>query len=77
MRSSCALRGMRACRWHNQLNPDDRKDPFTDWEDAVIIQVRARRSGCGSRAWAGAGSRRHMVVNCLDWLELIGASPAA
>ena len=26
-------------RWHNQLNPDVRKDPFNEWEDAVIIQV--------------------------------------
>jgi hypothetical protein len=26
-------------RWHNQLNPDVRKEPFSDWEDAVIVQV--------------------------------------
>ncbi|KXZ45686.1 hypothetical protein GPECTOR_51g671 [Gonium pectorale] len=24
-------------RWHNQLNPDVKKEPFSEWEDAVII----------------------------------------
>ncbi len=31
-----------ARRWHNQLNPDVRKEPFSEWEDAVIIQVTTR-----------------------------------
>mmetsp|Transcript_21180 Transcript_21180/g.53855 ORF Transcript_21180/g.53855 Transcript_21180/m.53855 type:complete len:432 (-) Transcript_21180:1442-2737(-) len=26
-------------RWHNQLNPDVKKEPFTEWEDAVIVQA--------------------------------------
>ena len=25
-------------RWCNQLNPDVKKEPFSDWEDAVIIR---------------------------------------
>lgn len=30
---------LRAYRWHNQLNPEVKKDPFSEWEDAVIVQV--------------------------------------
>ena len=26
-------------RWCNQLNPDVKKDPFSKWEDAVIIKA--------------------------------------
>lgn len=26
-------------RWHNQLNPEVKKEPFSDWEDAVIVQA--------------------------------------
>jgi hypothetical protein len=26
-------------RWCNQLNPDVKKDPFTEWEDATIVKV--------------------------------------
>ena len=26
-------------RWCNQLNPDVKKDPFSEWEDAVIINA--------------------------------------
>ena len=26
-------------RWCNQLNPDVKKDPFSQWEDAVIIKA--------------------------------------
>ena len=41
------------CRWHNQLNPVVRKDPFTELEDAVIVKVGvAPGSGCGG----GGGS---------------------
>lgn len=29
---------MPLCRWWNHLNPQVRKGPFTDWEDAVIIR---------------------------------------
>ena len=25
-------------RWCNQLNPDVKKDAFSDWEDAVIVK---------------------------------------
>jgi len=28
-------------RWCNQLNPDVKKEAFGEWEDAVIIKVRA------------------------------------
>jgi hypothetical protein len=35
-------------RWHNQLNPDVRKEPFSDWEDAVIVQV-----GCFTQCTVG------------------------
>lgn len=27
-------------RWCNQLDPDVKKEPFSDWEDAVIVQVQ-------------------------------------
>ena len=30
-------------RWHNQLNPDVNKTAFTEWEQAVIFQVRRGR----------------------------------
>lgn len=30
-------------RWHNQLNPDVKKDPFSEWEDAVIVMVSKNR----------------------------------
>ncbi|GLI70458.1 hypothetical protein VaNZ11_015321 [Volvox africanus] len=26
-------------RWHNQLNPDVKKEPFSEWEDGVIIMA--------------------------------------
>eukprot|EP00192_Tetraselmis_astigmatica_P014486 CAMPEP_0117655964 /NCGR_PEP_ID=MMETSP0804-20121206/4553_1 /TAXON_ID=1074897 /ORGANISM="Tetraselmis astigmatica, Strain CCMP880" /LENGTH=159 /DNA_ID=CAMNT_0005462337 /DNA_START=197 /DNA_END=676 /DNA_ORIENTATION=+ len=31
----------RSCRlrWHNQLSPDVKQAPFTDWEDAVIVKA--------------------------------------
>ena len=35
-------------RWHNQLNPDVRKDPFNEWEDAVIIQVNWMSLNCSA-----------------------------
>jgi hypothetical protein len=38
-------------RWHNQLNPDVRKDPFTEWEDAVIIQVRVTHLSASHAIW--------------------------
>lgn len=27
------------CRWCNQLNPEVKKEPFSQWEDAVIIKA--------------------------------------
>lgn len=36
-------------RWHNQLNPDVKKDPFTEWEDAAIVEVRGFQ---GAACWA-------------------------
>lgn len=27
-------------RWCNQLNPDVKKEPFTELEDAIIIKAR-------------------------------------
>jgi hypothetical protein len=29
-------------RWHNQLNPNVRKDPWTDEEDTLIIDTHLR-----------------------------------
>ncbi|KAL6760787.1 Homeodomain-like protein, partial [Haematococcus lacustris] len=36
-----AGRSGKSCRlrWHNQLDPQIRKEPFSDWEDAVIVQA--------------------------------------
>jgi hypothetical protein len=54
---AAAVRGspLLLVRWHNQLNPDVKKEPFSEWEDAVIIQVSALRR-C-SRGSVGAPTR--------------------
>ncbi|KAI8469736.1 MAG: hypothetical protein J3K34DRAFT_521888 [Monoraphidium minutum] len=31
-------------RWHNQLNPEVNKAPFTEWEQAVIIEAQAQEA---------------------------------
>ena len=46
-------------RWCNQLDPTVKKEPFGDWEDAVIIrgwQVLAPDTPC-LRSWLGC----HMI----------------
>lgn len=35
------------CRWHNHLSPAVKKEPFSDYEDAVIFKVRGRLRGAG------------------------------
>ncbi|EFN58130.1 hypothetical protein CHLNCDRAFT_20303, partial [Chlorella variabilis] len=35
-------------RWCNQLNPEVKKDPFSQWEDAVIIMAHQKHGN----AWA-------------------------
>lgn len=57
-------------RWHNQLNPDVRKDPFNEWEDAVIIQVQFIMS-----LWLGF-SRAAFLNHCCPPLLLAGARRA-
>ena len=60
-------------RWHNQLNPDVRKDPFTEWEDAVIVQVSRpvqrplfpnRRSLTDRACLSGTRRARKQVGRC-------------
>ena len=54
-------------RWCNQLNPEVKKDPFSQWEDAVIIKAHKEHGNKWAREWEagregaghgmGAGSR--------------------
>lgn len=44
--------GIVHCRWHNQLNPDVKKEPFSEWEDAVIILVSRLVVSQGSRGYS-------------------------
>lgn len=44
-------------RWCNQLNPEVKKEPFSQWEDAVIIlshRINGNKwaSECGQGTWA-------------------------
>ena len=34
--------GWLTCRWHNHLNPDIRKSPWTAEEDRIIVQAHAK-----------------------------------
>jgi hypothetical protein len=36
-------------RWCNQLNPDVKKEPFSNWEDAVIFRSHQKYGN----KWAG------------------------
>jgi len=36
-------------RWCNQLNPEVKKEPFSQWEDAVIIKAHKENGN----KWAG------------------------
>lgn len=39
-------------RWHNQLNPEVSKLPFSEWEQAVIVRVSVRSVVLGDlRRW--------------------------
>jgi hypothetical protein len=51
-------------RWWNHLNPQVKKGPFTEWEDAVIVRVRP---------WASPGKKQHERIQrhaALPWLLL-------
>ena len=37
--AGCPLPPCFALRWCNQLNPEVKKEPFSQWEDAVIIKA--------------------------------------
>lgn len=39
------------CRWCNQLNPEVKKDPFSQWEDAVIIKAHKEHGNKWAREW--------------------------
>jgi hypothetical protein len=53
----------RAPRWHNQLNPEVNKTPFTEWEQAVIVQVgRGARPAGANAAKAGRSGLRTRCV---------------
>jgi myb proto-oncogene protein len=48
-----------ACRWCNQLNPEVKKEPFSPWEDAVIIKAHREHGNKWAREWllpSGRGS---------------------
>jgi hypothetical protein len=38
-------------RWCNQLNPEVKKDPFSQWEDAVIIKAHREHGNKWAREW--------------------------
>ncbi len=35
--------GLRRCRWCNQLDPNVKKFPFSEWEDAIIVTLQGVR----------------------------------
>lgn len=45
------------CRWCNQLNPEVKKDPFSQWEDAVIIKAHREHGNKWAREWRGGYGR--------------------
>ena len=49
-------------RWCNQLNPDVKKEPFSEWEDAVVITAHATHGN----KWAG------MHLSCAQVLQIYG-----
>ena len=59
--TAAAVRGAaRRCRWCNQLDPNVKKFPFSEWEDAIIVTLQAVRQL--PRCSAGAATR---VLSCL------------
>lgn len=42
----------RPCRWCNQLNPDVKKEPFSQWEDAVIIKAHRELGNKWASEWS-------------------------
>lgn len=62
------------CRWRNFLSPDiehPRKSPFSEWEVAVVVQVRtAAESAFGGRGGLAAGRQIGVWEQMVEFREL-------
>lgn len=48
-------------RWCNQLNPEVKKDPFSQWEDAVIIKAHKEHGNKWAREWRRGGRQARIT----------------
>jgi hypothetical protein len=56
----------RPCRWCNQLNPDVKKEPFSQWEDAVIIKAHRELGNKWASEWSQSQAV-HSVAAVPPW----------